>query len=156
MSNQTHARHHVRHVLDELGRSLDIDLTLDDDDACFFEHQDGWHMAILLPDEQQIVTAVSVLSNVSAPDEDIWPALVEFGWVGAHTGGAALSWNPESRSFVLWYSRDVLSTTADELNALLLKLCQAVAVIRPALSDSVFSRSAPDAARTPAHSMVKV
>ena len=140
MTSDRHVRSHVTEVLEVLGHGLGIDLTLDQDDSCFFEHKDGWHMAIVLPNDEQIVASVSVLSSVEAPDEHIWPVLVEYGWMGAQTDGAALSWNPESRSFVLWYARDAISITPEELNTLMLKLCRAVAAVRPALSDSIFGQ----------------
>ena len=139
-SNVEDIRQHIDQVLGELGRGLDIDLALDRDNACYFEHNDGWRMAILYPGKEQVVAAVSVLSGVTASDEEVWPVLVELGWLGAETDGASLSWNPESRSFVLWYSRDALATTPEKLNALLLRLCRAVAVVRPALTDRLFSR----------------
>ncbi|MCB1715407.1 MAG: type III secretion system chaperone [Candidatus Competibacteraceae bacterium] len=139
-NNQYNVRDRAAQLLNGLSQGLGVDLKLDRDGACFFEHKDGWRMAILVPNEEQIVTAISVLSNVNAPDEAIWPALVEYGWIGAQTEGAALSWNPESRSFILWHSRDFLTTNAAELNILLLRLCKGAAMIRQSLSESIFSK----------------
>ena len=134
---------HVGLVLDQLGQSLEIDLALDQDGGCYFEHQEGWRMAILYPGGDQIVTAISVLSDVEVPDDRLGPVLVEFNWLGASSRGAALSWNPLTRSFLLWHSRDAESATAESLNKLLLRLVEAGMQVRPALQDRIDAKETP-------------
>ncbi|MCG8691746.1 MAG: type III secretion system chaperone [Minwuiales bacterium] len=121
-------------VLVLLGNSLNIDLSLDDDGTCFFEHDDGWRMAIMLAGEDQIVAAISVLSNIQAPPPDRLAALLtEFNWLGGLTNGHPLSWNPNSRSFVLWRSLDAETVTAGELNETMLRLVGAATRLQPTL-----------------------
>ena len=125
---------HAMAVLVLLGNSLNIDLSLDDDGTCFFEHDDGWRMAIMLAGEDQIVAAISVLSNIQAPPPDRLAALLtEFNWLGGLTNGHPLSWNPNSRSFVLWRSLDAETVTAGELNETMLRLVGAATRLQPTL-----------------------
>ena len=132
---------HVEQVLQQLGQSLDIDLALDQEGGCYFEHQEGWRMAILYPGGDQIVTAVSVLSGVEVAEDQLGPVLVEFNWLGARSRGAALSWNPLTRSFLLWHSRDAESTTAESLNQLLLRLVEVGMQLRPELQDRISAKT---------------
>ena len=125
---------HAMAVLVLLGNSLNIDLSLDDDGTCFFEHDDGWRMAIMLAGEDQIVAAISVLSNIQTPPPDRLAALLtEFNWLGGLTNGHPLSWNPNSRSFVLWRSLDAETVTAGELNETMLRLVGAATRLQPTL-----------------------
>ena len=143
------SRSRLLQSLDRLGRALDIDLTLGRDDSCFFEHEDGWQVAIMLLNETQVVTALSVLANVTAGDELVVPAWIELGWLGAQSGGAALSWNPESRAFVLWHARDADKTDAEELNRLLLELCRVAPRMQALLNARLYPQSDPDRAQRP-------
>ena len=127
----------VEHCLAELallGASLDVDITPDQNGACFFEHEEGWRLAIMLAGEDQVVAAVSVLSEIEAPSaEALAGTLTAFNWLGARTDGAALSWNPRSQSFLLWRSLDAETLTAAGLNAVLLRLIGTAGELQPAL-----------------------
>lgn len=137
-------------VLLLLGNSLDIDLSLDEGGSCFFEHDDGWRMAIMLAGEDQIVAAVSVLSNIQAPPPDRLAALLtEFNWMGGLTNGHPLSWNPNSRSFVLWRSLDAETVTAAGMNEVMLRLVEAATRLQPTLRAYLDSTAAADEPDTP-------
>ena len=125
---------HAVQTLILLGDALDVDMSPDESGACFFEHSDGWRVGVMLAGEDQIVTAVSVLSNVTPPADDrLSSILSDFNWMGARTGGAAFSWNPAGRSFALWSSRDADAATADGLHDALVKLVETAADLQPDL-----------------------
>ena len=117
-----------------LGDALDVDMSLNEEGSCFFEHDNGWRMGVMLAGEDQLVSAVWVLANVVTPsDARLASILTEFNWLGARTNGVALSWNPAGNSFVLWRSRDAEACTPADLNADLVRLVDAASDIQPTL-----------------------
>ncbi len=125
---------HTTQVLALLGDALDVDMRLDQEGSCFFEHDNGWRMGVMLAGEDQLVAAVSVLPNVTPPsDARLASILTEFNWLGGRTNGAALSWNPAGNSFVVWRSRDAETATPVDINADLLRLVETAEDLRPAL-----------------------
>ena len=115
------------------GRELGIDLELDETGNCYFEHRNGLRMAIMLTGDDQIVTAVALLSDVHVTDSQIGEILTEFNWLGTRVRGATLSWNPEAQNFLLWYSRDANVVKTDDLGKLLTQLLSAANMIKPEL-----------------------
>jgi Tir chaperone protein (CesT) family len=124
----------VHEELDVLGESLEVAFVLDDNGSCFFEHDEGWRLGVMLAAEDQVVAAISVLSQIEVPSaEALAKTLTDFNWLGGRTDGAALSWNPHSQSFLLWRSHDAATVTAAELNATLMRLVAAAGEVQPAL-----------------------
>ena len=115
------------------GREMGIDLELDETGNCYFEHRNGLRMAIMLTGDDQIVTAVALLSEARLTEGQIGEILTEFNWLGARIRGATLSWNPEARNFLLWYSRDANVIKTDDLGKLLTKLLSTADMIKPEL-----------------------
>ncbi len=142
---------HVQEELALLGNSLDVDFDLDEEGACFFEHDEGWRLAVMLAGEDQVVAAVSVLSQIEAPSaETLADTLIAFNWLGGRTGGATLSWNPMSQSFLLWRSLDAETLTAAGLNATLLRLIASAGELQPALQAQLAVTDTPADAAGPA------
>jgi hypothetical protein len=139
-------------VLKLLGNGLEVDLSLDETGACYFEHDDGWRMAITLAGEDQIVTAISVLPNIEPPSGgELGAILTEFNWLGGLTNGLPLAWNPTSQSFVLWHSADIASLDAKALNATMLRLVTAAGELQPILRARLDGGPAPDNAEAEDH-----
>lgn len=113
------------------GRELGVDLQLDETGNCYLEHRNGLRMAIMLTGDDQIVTAVALFSDVRLTEAQIGEILTEFNWLGTRIHGATLSWNPEARNFLLWYSRDANVIKTDDLGRLLTRLLSAANMIRP-------------------------
>ncbi len=115
-------RTRVREVLDDLASNVGADLAFDADGNCFFEHSTGGYCALMMVGQDQLVAGVSLAAGHSPDAETLAEALVDFGWIGARTGGAALSYNPNSDSFVLWKSFEAETVSADDINLCLFRL----------------------------------
>ena len=102
-----------------------------------FEHSEGWNVALFRSGTDQLVTAVSIMAQVFPPDDMLTRVLTRFGWLGFGTGGAALSYNPESGSFVLWRSIDAETADPDRMNRELLRVIGFAARIRQPLLDAL-------------------
>jgi hypothetical protein len=126
-------RAHAAQEVTRFGRDLGIDLALDETGNCYFEHRNGLRMAILLTGDSQIVTAVALLSDVELKEEQVGEILTDFNWLGTRIKGATLSWNPRSRNFLLWYSRDANVIRTDDLGQLLTRLLSVADALRPEL-----------------------
>lgn len=124
---------HAAQEVTRFGRELGIDLELDETGNCYFEHRNGLRMAIMLTGDDQIVTAVALLSEARLTEAQVGEILTEFNWLGARIRGATLSWNPEARNFLLWYSRDANVIKTDDLGRLLTQLLSTADMIKPDL-----------------------
>ncbi|MEM8985345.1 MAG: CesT family type III secretion system chaperone [Pseudomonadota bacterium] len=128
---------HAAQEVTRFGRELGIDLELDETGNCYFEHRNGLRMAIMLTGDDQIVTAVALLSETRLTETQIGEVLTEFNWLGTRVRGATLSWNPEARNFLLWYSRDANAIKTDDLGKLLTQLLSTADMIKPQLETRI-------------------
>ena len=121
----------VSQEVTRFGRELGIDLQLDETGNCYLEHRNGLRMAIMLTGDDQIVTAVALFSDVRITETQVGEILTEFNWLGTRIRGATLTWNPEARNFLLWYSRDANVIKTEDLGRLLTRLLSTANMIRP-------------------------
>ncbi|MEM9617997.1 MAG: CesT family type III secretion system chaperone [Pseudomonadota bacterium] len=128
---------HAAQEVTRFGRELGVDLKLDETGNCYFEHLNGLRMAIMLTGDDQIVTAVALVSEARLTEAQVGEILTEFNWLGARTRGATLSWNPEARNFLLWYSRDANAIKTDDLTKLLTQLLSTADVIKTQLENRI-------------------
>ena len=135
------------------GRELGIDLQLDETGNCYFEHRNGLRMAIMLTGDDQIVTAVALFSEVNISEPQIANILTEFNWLGVRAHGASLSWNPQAKNFLLWFSRDANIIKTNDLSELLTRLLSAANTLKPELEARIFdideSKTDTDESATP-------
>lgn len=124
-------------LVDTLGKSLGVDLTLDAEGTAFFDHEDGWHIGLMLAGSDQLVAAVALVSDHFPTTNKLAKVLTDFNWMGAQTAGAALGYNPERGSFVLWRSVGVTAVTAEDVNDILLQLVAHAPNVRRALREEL-------------------
>ena len=129
---------HAAEEVTRFGREVGIDLQLDETGNCYFEHQNGLRMAIMLTGDDQIVTAAALFSEVNINENQIADILTEFNWLGTRARGATLSWNPQAKNFLLWYSRDANVIRTDELSELLTRLLSTAHMLEPELAARIF------------------
>lgn len=133
---------HAAQEVTRFGREVGIDLELDETGNCYFEHRNGLRMAIMLTGDDQIVTAVALLSEARITEAQIGEILTEFNWLGTRVQGATLSWNPEAQNFLLWYSRDANAVKTDDLGKLLTRLLTTADMIKPELEARIADQPA--------------
>ena len=97
----------LKFALKDLGDDLEVDLTLDEDNACYVEFRNDLSLSLsLLADSPAgLVVAASVGQHKNLPPQDLADILAEFNWLGYLTKGATLTFNPEQGRFVLWNSQ---------------------------------------------------
>ena len=128
---------HAAEQVTRFGRDVGIDLQLDETGNCYFEHRNGIRMAIMLTGDSQLVTAVALLSEVNIDEEHVGKILTDFNWLGTRVQGATLSWNPRSRNFLLWYSRDANEIKLEDLGELLTRLMTISEGLKPELESRI-------------------
>ncbi|MEM7527863.1 MAG: type III secretion system chaperone [Pseudomonadota bacterium] len=132
----------VEQTLTRVGRELNITLRFDAEGACYFQHREGWNIAVIRSGTDQLVITVSVVTQEFPTAETISALLSQFGWLGFGTGGAALSYNPESGSFVLWRSIDAATADANQVNRELLRVIGYAAKLRRPLQAALVEAAA--------------
>lgn len=133
-------------LLARVGTALGVELAFDEDGACYFEHSEGWNVALIRSGTDQLVAAVSVIVEEFPTAERVNALLSEYGWLGVSTGGAALSYNPNSGSFVLWRSMNAGDVEPDDVNLELIRILGFAAHLRGPLLAALSGDSDQDGA----------
>jgi hypothetical protein len=105
----------VASVVENLGHELEANLQWDEaTQTCQVEYDGSLMIQMQLLEGGRLVIGAIVAEHVAA-DAKYFGALMEYQWMGIRTGGAALAWNPEAETLVLWESAPAADLTADSL-----------------------------------------
>ena len=121
-------------ALDELGRRLEVDLTLDEDLSCYVDVREDLALSLLAGTPAGFVVAGNLLVCQDLAPAELSDILAEFNWLGYMTRGTTLAFNPEQGAFVLWLAQPVEGISAQAIQTQIEQLVQAALEVRMALA----------------------